>query len=81
MGGGITAIEASSRRWPAGDHSVGQTTAAGPKPVADAPETYFAFSTVGVGSKGFREFVIRDAGTAPLELARGATNCNCTVAD
>ena len=53
----------------------------GAAPKVDVPETQFSFGTVGVGAKGFHEFVIRNIGDAPLELTKGATSCTCTVSD
>jgi hypothetical protein len=81
VGGGLAALEAASRPWQAGDFQVAATTVTGPTPVAEVPETVFAFGTVGVGGKGTHEFVIRNSGDAPLELTRGATSCTCTVSD
>jgi len=81
IGGGIATLEAASRPWRAGDFSIGARAPSGPTPQADAPETHFSFGTVGVGAKGFHEFVIRNTGSGPLELTRGATSCTCTVSD
>lgn len=81
VGGGVAALEAASRPWRAGDFQVAAGTATGPAPVAEVPETVFAFGTVGVGGKGSHEFLIRNSGDAPLELTRGATSCTCTVSD
>lgn len=81
IGGGIATLEAASRPWRAGDFSIGARAASGPTPQADAAETHFFFGTVGVGAKGFHEFVIRNTGSGPLELTRGATSCTCTVSD
>ena len=81
VGGGITAIEAASRPWRAGDVRASIAPPAGPSPVAEASETTYGFGTVTVGGKGSHDFVIRNAGDAPLELTKGATSCSCTVAD
>jgi len=81
VGGGLAALEAASRPWQAGDFQVATPTVTGPAPVAEVPETVFAFGTVGVGGKGAHEFLIRNSGDAPLELTRGATSCTCTVSD
>ncbi|MFM8805375.1 MAG: DUF1573 domain-containing protein [Planctomycetia bacterium] len=80
VGGGIVMLEAALRPWRAGDFTVASRPT-GPAAVAEVPETQFAFGTVGVGAKGFHEFVIRNAGAAPLELTKGATSCTCTVSD
>jgi len=81
VGGGITALEAAMRPWRAGDFTVGAAAPVGPAPKIDAPETLYAFGTVGVGAKGSHDFVIRNNGDAPLELTKGATSCTCTVSD
>lgn len=80
VGGGMTAIDAASRPWRAGDvRAVAAPT--GPAAVAEAVETTFMFGTVTIGGKGSHEFVIRNAGDVPLELTKGATSCSCTVSD
>jgi len=81
VGGGIATLEAAWRPWRAGDVTPNAPPTTGPAPVVDAPETRFAFGTVGVGAEGSHEFVIRNTGDAPLELTRGATSCTCTVSD
>jgi len=81
VGGGIAIMEAASLPWRAGDFSPSGVRPSGPSPTVDVPETQFAFGTVGVGAKGFHEFLIRNMGEAPLELTRGATSCTCTVSD
>ena len=81
VGGGIATLEASTRPWRAGDFAVTSARPVGPTPQVEVPETQFAFGTVGVGAKGFHEFVIRNTGAAPLELTKGATSCTCTVSD
>ena len=50
-------------------------------PVAETPETTFSFGQIAVGASGEHEFTIRNAGPVPLELAKGATSCTCTVSD
>jgi hypothetical protein len=50
-------------------------------PQADAPETTHVFGTIGAGQEGSHEFVIRNAGKAPLAITKGATSCSCTVSD
>jgi hypothetical protein len=81
VGGGIATLEAATRPWRAGDFAVASSRPSGPAPQVEVPETQFAFGTVGVGAKGVHEFVIRNTGSAPLELAKGATSCTCTVSD
>ena len=81
VGGGIATLEAATRPWLAGDFAAGSSRSSGSAPQVDVPETLFAFGTVGVGAKGSHEFVIRNTGSAPLELTKGATSCTCTVSD
>jgi len=81
VGGGIATLEAATRPWRAGDFAAASSRSTGPAPQVEVPETLFAFGTVGVGAKGSHEFVIRNTGSAPLELTKGATSCTCTVGD
>jgi len=81
VGGGITAIEAASRPWRAGDIRAVAVAPRGPSPRVESDEKTFEFGTVKVGGSGTHEFTIRNAGDAALELAKGATSCTCTVAD
>ena len=81
VGGGIATLEAASRPWRAGDIVATSPRPVGPAAQVEVPETQFAFGTVGVGAKGFHEVVIRNIGSAPLELTKGATSCTCTVSD
>ena len=80
-GGGVSVLEAASRPWRAGDVAVGRVSPTGRTPIAETPETRFEFGTVGVGGTGSHEFVIRNAGTAALELTKGTTSCTCTLSD
>jgi len=81
VGGGVSVLEAASRPWRAGDVQPAVAAAKGPSPAAEAPETTYAFGTVSIGGRGGHDFVIRNAGDAPLELTKGATSCSCTVSD
>jgi hypothetical protein len=81
VGVGVSTLEAASRPWRVGALSVGETRSFFATPTVDVPETTFAFGTVGVGAKGSHEFVIRNTGSAPLQLTRGETSCTCTVSD
>lgn len=82
VGGGTAALEATMRPWRVGDFGPGANTSpAGAGPKAEVPETVHAFETIGSGQEGAHEFVIRNAGTAPLVLTKGATSCSCTVSD
>ncbi|NCY01936.1 MAG: DUF1573 domain-containing protein [Planctomycetia bacterium] len=81
IGAGTASLEAALRPWRAGDFAATPRRATGAAPAVEVPETLFNFGTVGVGGKGDHEFVIRNAGDAPLEITRGATSCSCTVSD
>lgn len=48
-------------------------------PRAEADETVHAFGTMPADGSGSHEFVIRNAGAAPLTLTRGASSCSCTI--
>jgi hypothetical protein len=82
IGGGTAALDATMRPWRVGDFgpSMLQPPSA-EAPQADAPETTHAFGTIGAGQEGSHEFVIRNAGKAPLAITKGATSCSCTVSD
>ncbi|MFM8735219.1 MAG: DUF1573 domain-containing protein [Pirellulales bacterium] len=82
-GGVVGAAGAALRHstpWLVGDLRV-VDRGGGPAPAAETPETRHAFGTIGTGSTGSHEFVVRNAGDAPLTLRRGATSCTCTVSD
>ena len=76
IGGGQAALEAALRPWRIGDFGPASLAATPTDaPVAEVPETRHEFGTVGTGAEGSHEFVIRNTGTAPLVLTRGATSC------
>lgn len=82
VGGGQATLEATLAPWRIGDF--GPAAFADPAAaaaVADAPQTRHAFGTIGTGAEGTHEFLVRNLGTAPLVLTRGATSCSCTVSD
>jgi len=84
FGVGISLLAAAAIPWRAGDYRPGRDAtapAAETGPVAETPETRFSFETIRVGQTDSHEFEIRNAGTEPLEVARGATSCTCTVSD
>ena len=82
IGGGQAALEAALRPWRIGDFGPASLAATPTDaPVAEVPETRHEFGTVGTGAEGSHEFVIRNTGTTPLVLTRGATSCSCTVSD
>lgn len=53
----------------------------GGTPVAVASETEHDFGAQPVETAGEHTFLIRNEGTAPLELTQGATSCRCTLAN
>ncbi|MCG8583169.1 MAG: DUF1573 domain-containing protein, partial [Pirellulales bacterium] len=53
----------------------------GPQPKAVAVEPSFDFGSMMGGDKGRHEFVIRNDGEYPLQLAKGKTSCKCTISD
>ncbi len=82
IGGGQAALEAALRPWRIGDFGpAALQTPASEAPIAEVPETRHEFGTIGTGAEGTHEFLIRNAGSKPLVLTRGATSCSCTVSD
>jgi hypothetical protein len=82
VGAGGAVLQAVSRPWQVGDFRPGVTARGGGAPGAvEVTETTHAFGTVGTGGSGTHDFVIRNAGTGPLTLRRGATSCTCTISD
>lgn len=81
VGAGGAVLHAVGRPLQVGDFRVEPVQPKGPVPRVDAPETQFAFGTVGTGQTGEHAFVIRNVGDAPLTLTKGATSCSCTFSD
>ncbi len=81
IGVGSAALEATLRPWRVGDFLAIDTPSDAEVPQVEAVETTHHFGSVGSGEKGQHAFVIRNRGTAPLVLTRGATSCTCTVSD
>lgn len=82
VGGGGAVLQSVLRPWQVGDFRPGAAArAGGPAGAVDVGETVHAFGTVGTGGSGTHDFVIRNAGTGPLTLRRGATSCTCTISD
>lgn len=83
FGTGTAALLAVSRPWRVGEFDpqgeAVRVTDASPKVEVDA--TTHQFGTLALGNEGRHTFVIRNAGTQPLTLTKGATSCSCTVAD
>lgn len=80
VGGAKAFIDAAGRPWQVGDFRADRAAAAGPTGTVAVDETVHAFGTVGTGSKGSHAFTVRNVGTGPLRLTRGATSCTCTIA-
>lgn len=82
VGAGGAVLQSVLRPWQVGDFRPGAAArAGGPAGAVDVGETVHAFGTVGTGGSGTHDFVIRNAGTGPLTLRRGATSCTCTISD
>lgn len=82
VGGAGAALQVAARPWQVGDFAGGAVARAGsPAGVAEVDETIHSFGTLPVGETSTHEFVVRNSGTAPLTLTRGATSCSCTVSD
>ena len=83
LGAGGPALKATLRPWRLGEFDPAglQVKEGVAVPQVDAPSTQFAFGTMAEGGEESHEFVIRNAGEAPLKITRGATSCSCTVSD
>jgi len=51
----------------------------GDQPRAELVEATFQFGRMGLGQVGKHDFTIRNTGKAPLKIAKGPTQCKCTV--
>ncbi|WP_437223334.1 DUF1573 domain-containing protein [Planctomicrobium sp. SH661] len=51
----------------------------GEQPHAELVETKYQFGRMGLGKVGKHDFIVKNTGTAPLKIARGPTQCKCTV--
>jgi len=81
VGGAKAFVDVSTRPWQVGDfRATGGLSPDSPAGAVEAVETTHAFGTVGVGAKGSHAFTVRNVGTGPLRLTRGATSCTCTIA-
>jgi hypothetical protein len=80
-GGGIGAasatLQAALRPWQVGGFRPGATDATAPR--AEVEATAHAFGSMPAGGSGSHVFEIRNAGSAPLTLTRGASSCSCTI--
>jgi len=52
-----------------------------PQPRIDIPQESYNFGNIGANAVVTRTFVVRNAGEAPLTIARAFTTCGCTTAD
>jgi hypothetical protein len=85
LGAGSAVVQSTMRPWQIGGFRVaaGERTAIGgrdPAGQVEVTQTVHDFGTIGVGSTGSHAFVIRNVGTGPLRLTRGASSCTCTIA-
>lgn len=53
----------------------------GPQPKAVVGDASYDFGTMLGGDKGRHEFVLKNEGDYPLQLAKGKTSCKCTISD
>lgn len=51
----------------------------GDQPHAELVETTFKFGRMGLGQTGKHDFIVKNTGKAPLKIAKGPTQCKCTV--
>lgn len=78
--GGATAMsELLLRPLQIGEMAIVAAIPTGPAPKLVTPEVTFNFGRMTVGEKGVHEFAFTNSGEAPLELAKGATSCTCTI--
>lgn len=54
-------------------------TTEGPQPKAVLPDDLYNFGTMALGLTGSHDFIIRNEGVVPLQLAKGPVQCKCTV--
>ena len=94
IGVGSALLKISRFQWDhTGDGPIVYTETAPPKPAVPPPssvgkieqpkvvveKTSFDFGTMDPGAKGKHDYVFRNEGNAPLELAKGKTSCSCTM--
>lgn len=81
VGAATAVVDVTTRPWQVGDfRPVSDVTDGRPTGAVEADDTVHAFGTVGTGAKGSHAFAVRNAGSGPLSLKRGATSCTCTIA-
>jgi hypothetical protein len=52
----------------------------GPQPKAVIDEVQYKFGRMALGETGEHDFIVRNEGKAPLKLAKGPSQCKCTLA-
>jgi hypothetical protein len=52
----------------------------GPQPKAVIDEVQYQFGRMALGETGEHDFIVRNEGQAPLKLAKGPSQCKCTLA-
>jgi hypothetical protein len=81
LGAATAALEAARRPWHVGGFRPDGPVPDAAAPRAEADATVHAFGRIGTGATGRHVFTIRNAGTVPLTLSRGASSCSCTIGD
>lgn len=56
-------------------------TTEGPHPKAVLVEEVFNFGTMALGEVGTHAFIVKNEGDVPLKLAKGPTQCKCTLSE
>lgn len=79
IGAGGAWLQAAMRPWQVGGFRPDAPASRTDVPVVEAAATVHDFGTLGTGAEGSHEFILSNAGTAPLTLTRGASSCACTV--
>ena len=83
VGSGTAALVALTRPWRVGefDPQAEKARVVESSAKVEVEATTHQFGSLPLGNDGEHTFVIRNVGTAPLTLTKGATSCSCTVAD
>ncbi len=58
---------------------IGNPPHGGPLPKVVAEQTDYDFGALDMTAKGSHDFILRNAGDAPLRLVSGGTSCRCTL--
>lgn len=86
VGAGTVFAIARYSAWARGSPLEGKarTTIGGPhaaRPQVHVDNDTYDFGTMDVNGSGRHDFIIKNTGTAPLELTKGPTSCKCTLAE